>query len=155
MGLPQHELDALLLNRVNIGDLDGVKDFIANGANISNADEGGWTLLMVAVEGNRTDIVKYLLELGVDVNERGDYDRTALMTAAMGNNTEITRILLEAGADLSLVDNNGESALKMAEENRKFAVIDLLKGDYQKSYQEQKKLSEKINTPESAETLKF
>lgn len=67
--------------------------------------------------------VKYLLDDGVDVNFRelstGD---TALIKATRTNNLEMVNLLLARNANINLVNNKGETALKIAQTN-KFAQI--------------------------------
>lgn len=48
------------------GNLWGVKDALAHGADINATDQHGHTALMFALKNDKQDIVKYLLSKGAD-----------------------------------------------------------------------------------------
>ena len=48
------------------GNLPGVKDALAHGADINTTDRHGHTALMFALKNDKQDIVKYLLSKGAD-----------------------------------------------------------------------------------------
>lgn len=55
----------LMTNCVD-GNLQGVKDALAYGADINTTDQQGHTPLMFAVKNGKQDIVTYLLSQGAD-----------------------------------------------------------------------------------------
>tara|TARA_B100001142_G_C13880823_1_gene479935 strand:- start:16 stop:582 length:567 start_codon:yes stop_codon:yes gene_type:complete len=63
-GLGQNEL---LLAAAESGDLNSVKRLLASGANINAQDEGGFTVLVTAIAGSHTELVKYLVNQGATI----------------------------------------------------------------------------------------
>ena len=63
----------------------------------------------------RLDFVKLLINEGADVNAKVG-GKTILMYAAMNGDKEAIDFLIERGADVNAVDNNGKTALQLAEE---------------------------------------
>ena len=49
--------------------------------------------------------------------------KTALMYAAEKGNLGIANLLLEKGADLNATDNDGKTALQIAQENNQAAMV--------------------------------
>ncbi len=76
-----------------------------------------------AVSGSRDALVRVLLEAGADVNARGILNGTPLMTARKPG---IARLLLEAGADVTLRRDANFTALKVAVEEDRPKIVDLL-----------------------------
>lgn len=58
----------ILLDSAWCGDLERVKECLANGADIEARDDNGKTALMVAVVADSFELVKYLVEQGADIN---------------------------------------------------------------------------------------
>jgi ankyrin repeat protein len=63
-GLGQNEL---LLAAAESGDIKSVKRLLASGANINAQDEGGFTVLVTAIAGSHTELVKYLVNQGATI----------------------------------------------------------------------------------------
>jgi len=63
-GLGQNEM---LLAAAEAGDLQSVKRLLAGGANINAQDEGGFTVLVTAIAGYHTELVKYLVNEGATI----------------------------------------------------------------------------------------
>ena len=63
-GLGQNEL---LLAAAESGDLKSVKRLLGSGANINAQDEGGFTVLVTAIAGSHTELVKYLVNQGATI----------------------------------------------------------------------------------------
>lgn len=80
-------------------------------------DDGGRSLLMVAIENRHRKLVKHLSSLRLKTDLRDKEDRTALMVAAIENDAEMVAGLLRDGADPELGDNKGYTALHHAVEN--------------------------------------
>ncbi len=86
------------------------------------------TALIYAVQSNNEEMVRLLLEAGADTDEKCCGDYTSLMFAAQNGYTTIVELLLQNGADISLKDEQGETALNIAQ-NREHReeIIRLLK----------------------------
>jgi len=86
------------------------------------------TVLHSAANGGNAAIVRWLLEHGADVNARGRMGRTPLHLAAERNTSpRVAEILAERGADLHATDDQGLSALEIAEQHGKTAVATWLR----------------------------
>ena len=87
----------LLMNAAKTGNEWQIKALINSGADISKADNDGWTALMYACRYQESlSTVKSLVESGADVKQKTTYGATALtMAATYNNNPEILNYLLE------------------------------------------------------------
>lgn len=74
-------------------------------------DSRGYTPLMMAADGGRTEIVRWLVKHGVDVNVQAPNGYTALHFAVAMVAEDTIRLLLDAGADPTLPDATGSSVL--------------------------------------------
>lgn len=83
-----------------------VKDLIATGAHINEADATGMTPLGIAVQRQNLDMVKMLLDRGVNVRAGNGEEGTALLIAVRGGgpgeepSVEIADLLISRGADM-------------------------------------------------------
>jgi ankyrin repeat protein len=84
------------------GEIERVKLFISEGADVNVKNSEGLTPLHYAAFKGHKDIVELLLAHGADVNVGGaNYNRTALEFAMQSNHTEIVQLLISKGADIS------------------------------------------------------
>lgn len=104
-----------LLNAVNSGSTEEVRQLLASGADVNAANEVGVTPLMNAAGMGNKDMVQMLLAKGANVNAMTTGKYTALMSAALTGQTEIVKMLLDAGADPKVADVSGKTAAKYAE----------------------------------------
>lgn len=112
----QENLNAQLLEAVEKGNLEQVKELIAAGADVNyihNEDldceeceyEHVYSVLSIAVNKGNAEIVKELLKAGANVDELEIYQcdvcyyDTILQVAARNGNLEIVKELIKAGAD--------------------------------------------------------
>ena len=93
---------------------------------------GNELLLLAAGLGHR-EIADALLKKGVNVNARGIKDRTPIMAAAAFNKIELVRLLIEHGADVSVSDEEGATALKVAENKGNHEIASLLRSAQNKT----------------------
>lgn len=94
---------------------------IANGANVSDRDKKGLSVLFHAVANYLDfDLLKVLLQNGADINEQDKSGTTALLWAARHsyekNDKTCVQFLLENGANANVANNQGETPLLVAEE---------------------------------------
>ena len=93
------------------------------------------TPLAIAAGYGHKQIVEILLEAGADVTAESQdeagygspYGTTALMCAAERNQTEIAKLLIEKGSDVNAADNDGTTALDVAERGGFTEMVELLK----------------------------
>lgn len=76
---------------------------------------GEVTPLEVAVGEGDLEIVRLLLDAGADPNREVAEGFTPMMTAALAGDAEICRLLMEAGGDPRRVNDDGDTAIDLAE----------------------------------------
>lgn len=103
-----------LIKFVQIGDLDKIKECLANGIDVNEKDNDGWTALMFASSNGDLEIVKLLLTKGANVNIKDNDGRTALMYASYNGYFEIVKCLINNGADVYAKDNGDTTVLHYA-----------------------------------------
>jgi len=114
-----------------------IKSLMENGAIIEQkGGERGETPLIGAVksmggdgtkEGAVFPIIEFLLLQKVDLNVRDGYNgETALMHAVKGSHQAIVKLLMKDGVDCSILNEDGETAMVMAQKSRDFDMIKLL-----------------------------
>lgn len=116
----------LLSVAVQGGYLEIVGILLHSGADISAADEDGWTPLAHAACSGNFEIVRLLLEKGADVSVAGERGMTPIHIAAGKGYTEVVYLLLGGGADYSITDNKGCTPLYKAAEWGHAEVVCLL-----------------------------
>ncbi len=101
---------------------------IQNGAKVNARDDSGKTPLMrVGWCGANPGVCEYLLEHGADIDAKDPgRGQTALMWALDWGYDEIAKILISKGANFNIEDNQGRTALKLAKQRNKTAIIELL-----------------------------
>ena len=80
---------------IEAGDIAGVRDFIASGADVNQVDKkSDWTPLEIAAEKGKLEIAKILIEAGAIVDKKL---LNPLELAASNGFTEIVSLLIQAG----------------------------------------------------------
>ena len=97
------------------GNIEAVKQHIADGVDV-NAKAKGWTPLLYAAValGDQKEIVKLLIASGADVNAKDKSGKTPLHEAAGIDNKEVAKLLVAAGADVNAKDGVGVTPLHWA-----------------------------------------
>lgn len=75
----------------SIGEVAEVEKTLANGTDVNQTDEEGYSALQAAAENGYLDVVKLLVSKGANVSYKGEY--TALQLAEMAEQTEIVDYL--------------------------------------------------------------
>ena len=112
------------------GDIESVKELLAQGANVNGQDDHGWTALMAVLDNGMKppsqvpqlglpslvymDTVRFLLTRGADVNAKTELGVTPLMLALSNGQTEAVTLLLTHGADVNARNSVGKSPLMYA-----------------------------------------
>ncbi|MFZ4054877.1 MAG: ankyrin repeat domain-containing protein [Polynucleobacter sp.] len=104
--------NALMMAAI-FGLIPEVKYLVENKAAIFN--QSGWTPLHYAATTGQTEIVSYLIEQGAQVNALSESNTTPLMMAVRSGNIETVSVLLKNGADLQIVNNQGFTAIDVAD----------------------------------------
>jgi uncharacterized protein len=112
-----------------------VDQLIARGADPNVLDTTGKAAMTYAAGRGFAIIVRRLLEIGVDPGRVYGNDLTALMWAAghedgvgAGAAIDVIALLLDAGAAIDAVDNRGRTALMIAAELGRAAIVEFLLG---------------------------
>jgi len=109
------------------GDLTAVKKFVADGANVNDADGLGRTPVIEAAWGGHAEVVKYLVEKGADSNAADNNGYTALMRAAEGGHLQVLSCLIHKGAQVNVRGKvRGATPLMLAAEQGHIKVLELL-----------------------------
>ncbi len=106
-----------LVEAAGRGDIDLVRQLLAEGADVNVQNNNGNTALMNAAFRGYADIVRLLLASPrIDVNPQNNGGKTALIYAAAVGHTDVVRLLLASPRiDVSATDNGGQTALMWAE----------------------------------------
>lgn len=114
-----------LLEAASIGDVDGIKTALAEGANIDTTNVNGWSAASFAVSAGRYDALVALIEAEIDLNQANLEGMTPLMYAALQGDKEIVELLLTHNADPSIATESGMTAFSVAMEGGR-KVVSLL-----------------------------
>ena len=105
------EKEDQLIKAAEDGNLNGVKEMIAAGADVNARDNDDGTALIrtawASFRDSHIEIVKALIVAGADVNARTKVGNTALMMVTGPDQTKIVETLIDAGADVNAVNNRG------------------------------------------------
>jgi ankyrin repeat protein len=96
------------------GQIQTVRQLVAEGADVDAADASGRSPLYVAGEAGHSDVVQLLLAAGAGVASADSRGRTPLHAAAMERRLEVMQQLLEAGANVHAGDKHGWTPLHAA-----------------------------------------
>jgi ankyrin repeat protein len=113
------------------GQLDTVNLLLAAGADIDTIAKRGpkveaTTALLLALQKDESEMVRFLIERGADVNRIDENGLTPLVAAADKGNSDIFTILLAEGADPRIPDRKGRTPLMAAVENGNVNIINAL-----------------------------
>lgn len=115
-GLHASENESLLSTAVYAGNVEWLRELIADGANV-NARDGfdDDTLLHVAASRGNGNVARLLIEAGADTSARDKYHCTPLLRAALNEaGADVVRALIEGGAEVNACDDLGCSPLHQA-----------------------------------------
>ncbi|ORX57695.1 ankyrin [Piromyces finnis] len=104
-----------LIFSVNRKNLNLIKFFINNGANIDGKDDRGATPLYYAIfNSNKVEIVKYLVEKGANINEIiNDSNETVIFWALRHDRYNAVKLLINHGVNINHKNSKNEIPLNM------------------------------------------
>jgi ankyrin repeat protein len=122
--------NARLWHAASIGDLEGVKAAIEDGADLDPVTNEGWgrvSALDVAAMNGHVDVIELLLKRGANVNIVDKDGYTPLMTAALHFKNDAIKVLVASSADVRRADGMwGNTPLHVAAENGDLDIVKLL-----------------------------
>lgn len=123
-GAKDHDGATALLNAVFFGYRDTAVELLKYKQSIDVQDLHE-TILIAAGMGH-IEIVKDLIQNQISVNVTGRNKRTPLMAAVKFDRVETVRLLMENGSDPTLQNTEGDTALKLAQDEGNQEIIDIL-----------------------------
>jgi ankyrin repeat protein len=105
------------------GDAEGVKEFLAGGADVNAKNRRGWTPLHYA---KTKEVIKMLIKKGADVNAKNQQGWTPLGFAVANGDKETAELLIEKGADMNAKDDVGMTPLHVAAQYGRKEIAELL-----------------------------
>jgi ankyrin repeat protein len=113
-----------------LGNIEAVKQHLADGADVDAKDEDGETSLHRAAKFGHKEIAELLISNGADVNAKSEgYESTPLHHAAWAGyaHKEVTELLIAKGADVNAKNNIGITPLDAAITRSHTEIADLLR----------------------------
>jgi ankyrin repeat protein len=96
----------------------------------------GWTPLHYACTNGHVEIATFLLDKGAAVDAPSPNETTPIMMAIRAGNIQLVRLLLDRGADIRLRNQQGYSAIDVAELFNQEEIQKGLRARWQKLYNE-------------------
>jgi len=138
VGCGNPEAESALIDAAWKGNIEAVKQHLADGVDVNAKDEEGWTPLhwaAMATEGmlgnrgprDHKEIAELLIAKGADVNAKDESESTPLHSAALFGHKEIAELLIAKGADVNAKTKSGMTPLDKAIENDETETADLLR----------------------------
>jgi hypothetical protein len=119
-------LDRALVESVQEGDLEGVREILDAGGNVNAAVDGDGSPLIIAAREGELALVTFLLDRGADPNLAVEGDGNPLIMASQEGHVGIVTLLLDRGADIDAVVPGDENPLIQASAEGRLDVVRLL-----------------------------
>jgi uncharacterized protein len=117
---------AALHDAAQTGDVDKVKQLIAQGDDVNSRDENRETPLIEAALADQPSAAAALIEAGANIEARNDRGFTALHASAYSGSIRIAALLLDRGATIDAQSMHNITPLHVAAEQNQLAVAELL-----------------------------
>jgi uncharacterized protein len=120
--------DQVLIAAAEHGNLEHVKQLLAQGASVTARDEQGKTALIAAAYHNNLPIAELLVRAGTYVNVQDQTKQSAYLISTSEGYLDLLRLTLQAGADVHSKDSyNGTGLIRAAERGHVEIIQELLK----------------------------
>ena len=91
--------------------------------NINEADERGWTALLVGCQTGHSEVVQLLVSAGASVDQADNDGATPLFMACQNGHSEVALMLLSTGASVDQAMNDGATPLMTAAHKGRSAIV--------------------------------
>ncbi|KDP47058.1 hypothetical protein JCGZ_10785 [Jatropha curcas] len=124
-----NEDESIVHHCASVGDVEGLKNALASGADKDEEDSEGRTALHFACGYGEVKCAQILVEAGATVDALDKNKNTALHYAAGYGRKECVALLLENGAAVTLQNLDGKTPIDVAKLNNQHEVLKLLEKD--------------------------
>ncbi|XP_068669062.1 ankyrin repeat domain-containing protein 2B-like [Aristolochia californica] len=124
-----YEDESTVHHTASVGDVEGLKNALASGADKDEEDSEGRTALHFSCGYGEVKCAQVLLEAGAAVDALDKNKNTALHYAAGYGRKECVALLLENGAAVTLQNLDGKTPIDVAKLNNQQEVMKLLEKD--------------------------
>lgn len=118
--------DSPIAHAARAGDLEQVRELIAQGENVDAMEADGSTALLWAAHQSHPEMVEALLEAGADPDIANDFGVTPLLQASRHGDARIMSALVGGGATVGLASPRGETPLMAASRSGNVEAVRLL-----------------------------
>jgi ankyrin repeat protein len=116
-----------LIDAAGSGNIEAVKQAIADGANVEVKNVFSITPLHFASAKGHKEIAELLIAEGAEVNAKNVGGETPLDNAAYWGHKEVAKLLISRGADVNAKDEDGDTPLDLAIGRKHPEIADLLR----------------------------
>ncbi|RVW48301.1 Ankyrin repeat domain-containing protein 2A [Vitis vinifera] len=127
--IAHHHSESIVHDTASVGDVEGLKNALASGADKDEEDSEGRTALHFACGYGEVKCAQILVEAGATVDALDKNKNTALHYAAGYGRKECVALLLENGAAVTLQNMDGKTPIDVAKLNSQHEVLKLLEKD--------------------------
>jgi len=122
--------DMRMIAAAGQGDIETVRQLLAQGASIHARDENGRTALIAAAYRNDLAIADMLIQAGADVNVQDNTQQSAYLISTSDGYLDLLKHTLQAGANVHSTDSyNGTGLIRAADRGHVEIIEELLKTD--------------------------
>ena len=125
LGFISLQMEASLMEAVNLGHEKCVETLIEAGADVNTVDHHGNTPVSESATSNRVNCLKLLIRAGADVNKWNKTGGTPLLRATFKQNSCV-QLLIEAGADVNMTDGSGCTPIMMVANRCNYQQVESL-----------------------------
>ncbi len=151
---PEHKVPKDLGGAAREGNLEKIREFLKQGAEVNGKYDKDFTPLHWAATMNQVEAIELLINEGANLDSRDGHQSTPLLLAAFFGQTKSVEVLLQRGADPNLRNKDGALPAQAMMANRavtEWVARDILKipMDWAK-IREGRRQATKLLSPESA-----
>ncbi|HAY75217.1 MAG TPA: hypothetical protein DCY32_06050 [Opitutae bacterium] len=151
---PEHKVPNDLGGAAREGNLEKIREFLKQGAEVNGKYDKDFTPLHWAATMNQVEAIELLIDEGANLDSRDGHQSTPLLLAAFFGQTKSVEVLLQRGADPNLRNKDGALPAQAMMANRavtEWVARDILKipMDWAK-IREGRRQATKLLSPESA-----